>query len=363
MKRWVMGCGLWVVLVMLAANLCYAEDNSAEQESWGGAFDYICKMRDEFGVKSDRILGKNRRVFAGGSLSDDSYSVKVCLEQRQFPDEGMTAGIEAQSALLDDKRYRQATELGGVYLYAEAGGHTKFSTEFKYSQPDIYHLSDTADAAVRKYKGENQVNLLLFRCEDEPVDNEDYPKKGRKTDLGFEVSSKAIGSDFEFLRTKVQNAFYYSPRKWIFMEAPLNEIVFVLNGHAGFMSRFGGEDEIPFFERFYAGGTGTVRGYRSRYLAPKDNEGLPIGGNCMAVLNLEMRYPVYKDIKGAIFYDQGNAWEHVDDLDLTDTKAGIGTGLRWVTPLGTARLDYGYGLNAGSRQRGGRVHLSLGMKF
>lgn len=370
-----------IFIILAACFFCYVQDAACQEKSStahapvppkagrcgvprGSTFlDYISKMRDEFGVKSGELLGKGRQVFAGGSISDSRYSVKFCAQQEQFLDEAETFGVEAQHASLDDKRYKQITPAAGIYIYSQMDKYTKFSTEFKYSQPEIYHLQDTADAAIRRYGGENQVTALLLRCENSPVDKDDYPSYGRKSDLNFEISSKEFGSDFNFFRTTAHNAFYYSPRKGVFSRSPLNGLTFVLNGQFGAMRKFGGEDEIPFFERLYAGGTGTVRGYRYRYLAPQDAEGLPIGGNCTAVLTGEMRYPVYKDIKGAIFYDQGNAWKKTEDFNLTDTKAGIGAGLRWVTRFGAARLDYGYGLNSGTRQRGGRLHLSLGMKF
>jgi len=349
--------------LLFTFNFCYAQDVAGKTDLSGGLFDYVCKMRGEFGVKSDEVLGDNKRVFLGGSLSDETYSIKTCIEQREFLTEGITVGIDLQESLLNDDRYTQVTPSAGVYVYADMDKDTRFSTELKYSQPEIYHLSDTADPAIRRYDKENQVATVLFRCENEPVDDKDYPRAGRKSDLSLEVSSESLGSDFNFLRAKAQNAFYYTPKKWIFEKGSLNDITFVLNGQAGLMKEFGGDDEIPFFERFFAGGTDTVRGYRPRYLAPRDSENLPIGGDCMLALNAEMRYPVYKDIKGAVFYDQGNAWNKLRDIDLSDTKAGVGTGLRWVTSLGVARLDYGYGLNGNTRQSGGRVHLSLGMEF
>jgi outer membrane protein insertion porin family len=347
--------GIWCLGFGILPNVCYADLDSY--------LDYFGKERGHFGVKFEDVFGKDELFFIGADINDLGESAKVCAEKHRFLNEFTTIGLEAQAAFLDDDRYRQQTTAVGSYVYLQMDEYTRFSTEFKYSQPEIYHLRDTADAAIRRYDGQNQVGILLLRAENYPVDSDDYPTRGRKTDLCFEVSSKALGSDFDFLRLTLQNGFYYTPDKWIFAEGPLSKLTFVLSQQAGFMSKFAGEDEIPFFERLYAGGTSTVRGYRPRYLAPRDTEDLPIGGNSMAVLTAEMRYPIYKDIKGAIFYDQGNAWKSSDDFNLTDMKAGAGAGIRWITRFGALRLDYGWGLNANTRQRGGRVHLSLGMKF
>ena len=324
-------------------------------------FDYLDKNRDHFGIKKEDTFGMKEKFFVGGDINDLGISAKACVEKKEFLDESETLGAEVQEALLlNDKRYKQRTAAAGLYLYSDMAEHTRFSTELKYSRPTIYDLHDTIDPEIEKYKGGNDVMLLLLRGQNAATDNDDYPTRGRKTDAGFEISSNAIGSDFNFLRTKLENAFYYTPIK---LDNPMNKLTFMFMQQAGWMAKTNSDDDIPFFERFYAGGTTTVRGYRPRYLAPRDSEDEPIGGDCMAAWTVEARYPVWRKLSAALFYDQGNAWAKANDMNLNDTKIGVGSGLRWVTNWGTARLDYGYGLNENTRQRGGRVHASLGVKF
>ncbi len=326
-------------------------------------FNYVYKMRDEFGVRSDTLLGDDRLIFVGGDVSETGYTAKLCVEQHNFLDEDVIIGVDIHDNFLNDKRYKEDAPGIGVYLNTKLDEYTVLGTELSYSSIDIHGISPTADSAITEFGGVNQVTTLLFKGENSPVDNEDYPTRGRKTNASFEVSSKDAGSDFNFLRTQVQNAFYYTPKNGIFQEGPLKDITFVLNGQAGWIKKYGDEEQIPFFERFYTGGVNTIRGYKPRYVSPTDSEGLPIGGNAFLVFNAEMRYPLYRDIKGVIFYDQGNTWKKADNMNLADTKSGIGTGLRWVTRFGTATLDYGYGLNSGTRPKYGRVHASLGAKF
>jgi len=324
-------------------------------------FDYLDKNRDHFGIKEDNAFGMKEKLFAGGDINDLGISAKVCAEKREFLDANETLGAELQEALLlNDKRYKQSTQAASLYLYSDMAEHTRFSTELKYSHPRIYDLHDGIDLELEKYKGSSNVVSLLLRGENSTIDNGDYPTIGRKTDANFEVSSSALGSDFNFLRTKLENGFYYTPVK---LDNPVNKLTFAFLQQAGWMAKTNSDEDIPFFERFYAGGTTTVRGYRPRYLAPRDKEDEPIGGDCMVAWTVEARYPVWKKISAAVFYDQGNAWSKSDQMNLNDTKIGVGSGLRWATTWGIARLDYGYGLNGNTRQRGGRAHLSLGMKF
>jgi outer membrane protein assembly factor BamA len=343
--------GLICLIGFICSN-CYADFNDY--------LDYLGKERDHFGVKTENALGANEKFFIGGDINDLGTSVKVLAEKKDFLAPAITLGIEASEAFLDDRRYRQKTPAEAVYIYYDLSEDTRFSGEMHCSQPEIYHLHETTDGRIARYAGVNKVNTLLLRCENAPTDNDDYPTSGRKTDVSLEVSSDALGSDFNFLRTTIGNAFYYTPLK---LESPFNKLTLVFIQQAGCMRRTSGDDEIPFFERLYAGGTTTVRGYKPRYLGPRDSEDEPIGGNAMASWTLEARYPVWKDIKAAVFYDQGNAWKKSGDFDLSDTSAGVGAGLRWVMRFGTCRLDYGYGLDDDARQRGGRLHASLGMRF
>lgn len=353
---WLMGTMVPISGVLLAMTLC-CNVCFADLDDY---LDYISKERGHFGVKSENFFKMKGKFFIGADINDLGTSIKACAEKKEFLSDNQTVGVEVQDAFFDDKRYKQETPALGAYIYTDMDLDTRFSTELRYERPEIYHISDTADDRIKRYSGGNSVSTLTLGCEDATIDNNDYPTKGRKTDVYFDISSEAIASDFNFIRTTAENAFYYTPRK---LNNPLNSLTFVFLQQAGWMRKTGSEDEIPFFERFYAGGTTTVRGYRPKYLAPRDRDDEPIGGNYMVAWTVEARYPVWRKLSAAVFYDQGNAWSKSNQMNLNDTKVGVGSGLRWITTWGTARLDYGYGLNGNTRERGGRVHASLGIKF
>jgi len=104
---------------------------------------------------------------------------------------------------------------------------------------------------------------------------------------------------------------------------------------------------VPIYERFFAGGANTVRGYKERSIGPRDaNTGDPIGGEAMLVGNAELTYPVFKNFKIAGFYDIGNVWHSTDkDIRAEDFKAGAGVGVRVKTPIGPVKVDLGYPLD------------------
>ena len=100
------------------------------------------------------------------------------------------------------------------------------------------------------------------------------------------------------------------------------------------------EREIISFERFYAGGSNTIRGYPERGLGPEDEFGNH-RGDVLFVLNTELRFPIYRFIGGAVFVDIGNVWDKFSDIQDVLPRVAVGSGVRLDTPLGPARVDVG----------------------
>jgi len=110
-----------------------------------------------------------------------------------------------------------------------------------------------------------------------------------------------------------------------------------------------------------------VRGYQLDSLGPRDASGDPVGGNYLFNANLELRYPLYKTLRGVVFLDSGSIWleKAVNPEDERfKLRSAAGAGLRWTSPIGPLSLDYGYKLNPaeGDVDRS-RIHFSIGHAF
>ena len=119
------------------------------------------------------------------------------------------------------------------------------------------------------------------------------------------------------------------------------------------------EREIISFERFYAGGSTTVRGYPERGLGPEDEFGNH-RGDVLFILNTELRFPIYRFIGGALFLDTGNVWNKFSDIQDVLPRVAMGSGVRFNTPLGPARVDVGVPL---MREFKPLFYLQLGQAF
>ena len=122
---------------------------------------------------------------------------------------------------------------------------------------------------------------------------------------------------------------------------------------------------MPVYERFYAGGANTIRGYKERRVGPEGEYGDPIGGRLTGIFNAEYVYQISSGLKWAFFYDCGNVWATQNDFvwDTLKLRSSIGTGIRVKTPLGPIRLDYGYALDPKEGDARGRFHFSMSHEF
>lgn len=107
----------------------------------------------------------------------------------------------------------------------------------------------------------------------------------------------------------------------------------------GAITPYSENDFIPSEDRFYAGGSSSVRGWGRSLLGPLDAEGKPIGGNSLLEGSAEPRFPVLGPLSGVFFIDFGNVWLNSFTYRLDEIRYSWGVGLRYSTPIGPVRLD------------------------
>lgn len=174
--------------------------------------------------------------------------------------------------------------------------------------------------------------------------------RGLLLSSSVEYAPAAVGSDFRYLRSLSQ-AYYFKP--W-------RRVVFASAARAGIVRALGGQDVIPSL-RFFAGGARTVRGVEENGLGERDFLGDPAGGESLLVVNQEVRFPIYRWLRGVAFVDAGSVFSTAS-FGIRDLTPSAGVGLRLTTPFGVVRADAGRVLSSGRRQSGG-VSVGIGQTF
>ena len=206
------------------------------------------------------------------------------------------------------------------------------------------------------YVGEAPVNVsrfgsaILSDTRDDPI----TPKKGTLFSIQLSGASSALGSDVSFLKNYAQ-WFHYRP---------LGKMVLASGVRVG--AAWVPEGELIATERFFAGGAFSVRGFEKQSIGPTDPVwGRPMGGEATLLINEEIRFPlpIREWVGGVVFYDGGNVYETVSDFNPLKLRHSAGIGLRFNTPLGLGRIDWGFNLFPEENERRSVLHISLGHAF
>ncbi len=193
---------------------------------------------------------------------------------------------------------------------------------------------------------------IVTDTRNDPVD----PRSGRFGIVDAEWSASVLGSRAPYIKGLAQQYVYF----------PIaGEVVLAAALRAGGAVTIGADEPalLPITTRFFAGGATTHRGFRLDQAGPVDSGGFPLGGNLLLLGNLEVRFPLFRDLRAAVFSDHGGVYSEVGSFRLPDLNHAVGVGLRYQTPLGPIRFDYGVRLGGIGDGRRGQWHFTIGHAF
>jgi len=175
------------------------------------------------------------------------------------------------------------------------------------------------------------------------------PSRGYILAILTDTNTLTGGATFE--RTSGRAAWHY----------PLpGRIRFGASARFGMLSR---RASVPIDERYFLGGSTTVRSFPERELGNANSHGYPTGGSSYTLLNAESDFPIWQNLRGALFYDTGCLSLQGGQLPTNDFRSAVGIGLRYALPVGPVRFDLGINPDQRPSEHWGAAHLSFGFAF
>ena len=247
---------------------------------------------------------------------------------------------------------------GGVQLDEKLSPASSVSYRYFYRRVEAFDLKITPDE-IPLLSQPTLVSGLGVTYARDRRDNPADAKRGSFNTIDVSYASKPLGSGASFFRASFQNSSFYSfGRSFVFARS----VRFGAEVPAGTTA----DMDIPLPERFFAGGGTSLRGFGLNQAGPRDAvTGFPIGGLGLLIFNQELRFPtklpvVGNRLGGTFFYDGGNVYSDVNHISLASKAPSltnlnyfshtVGLGLRYPTPVGPVRVDFGYQLNPASYQ-------------
>jgi outer membrane protein insertion porin family len=221
---------------------------------------------------------------------------------------------------------------------------------YRLSQDNVRDVLDTASYYIKKQAGETMSSGVTFTLTRDTTDDVMFPSAGSKNSASVEYTGGPLNGDVSYTR-------YGATSSWFF-PLPLDTVIGV-RGRIGAINGNEGK-EVPIFERYYLGGINSIRGLRQ--VGPTDPAtGDAIGGLTMLTFNVDFVFPLVKEqgMKGVLFFDTGNSWE--SGYHLGDMRRTAGLGVRWYSPIGPLRIEWGYVLDRKEGESAGRWEFTIGM--
>jgi outer membrane protein assembly complex protein YaeT len=311
-------------------------------------------------------LGKARVFGAQGRYDSEIHEGRVYVSQpslRSWPRK-TTASVYFRQDLNPPTEQTDPFDISrqGASIQQEA----QFRKFYVWSYGYRYELSTTLEPSLGVGVTETvrvtpMTSTLTRETRDEVLD----ASKGTFLSQAFAYSPSWLGSDRPYLKYYGQY-FHYFPLRPERPKPFTNQIlrprlVFATGVRIGLAHGLGGD--VPTSERFYAGGSTTLRGFEQNAVGPVGVNNVPAGGNASLILNTELRMPLVRIIDGVVFLDVGNVYPAIKDFSFTDLRESGGVGIRLRTRWVLLRTDYGWVLDPRPGEKRSRFYFSIGQAF
>ena len=336
----------------------------------GAGFSSIESFVAQAQISENNVFGRGQTLSLQATLS----SVRSIANLRFADDYFMDSKVRFASNIYRfETNYEDFTKrsLGGdLTLGHPLGDDWGISGTYTLEEVSVRAggFGDSDTGRVANLYGNGITSSLRFRLYHDTRNNRLFPSAGVYASGSVEHAPDWLLSENEFTRYRLQGRYYYG------LGLGLTARINATYGLIGSPNPVG----VPIFERFFVGGPLTVRGFRRHTLGPKidvpssglvdsGTEQLNIGGTEQFFVNLEIEYPVFQavGIRGVFFIDTGNAFDRADSFDekLDQMRSAWGFGIRWFSPIGPLRFEWGFPFDPQGIEESSVFDFSIGNFF
>ncbi len=263
---------------------------------------------------------------------------------------------------------REAQYLSSVYDQRNVGASVRLakglgqfwtaSMKYQIENYDLFDFDAGASPELLMEKGGRSKSSVSMGLSYDTRDNVFLTRKGEKIDFTAEFAGGPLLGETDIWKAQIDAQKYFL--------LPWADMIFLTAFSTGVADRYDDTAFVPIFDRFFVGGSRSVRGFDNREVGPRDANGEPIGGRTYGYVNFELTFPLMSKVRGAVFVDAGfvnrDAFDYSNMTDMLNVGAGFG--LRMDLPIGPLRLDFGIPIRSNNfNDSSGQFHFDVGYQF
>jgi outer membrane protein insertion porin family len=253
----------------------------------------------------------------------------------------------------DERNFGASVSLARAFGQFWSGSITYTLQDF-----DLYRFANNSSPQLLREQGNRSDSSITLGMAYDTRDSVLLSRRGMHADFSAEFAGGPLLGQTNIYK------FQADAQKYILLPY---DMILTIAGATGVADFFGNSTEVPLFDRFFIGGSRSVRGFRNRDIGPIDKNNEPLGGDTMAYQNTELTFPIIDRVRGAIFNDLGfldaRAFHYSDAWHEMNMAAGVG--LRLNLPIGPLRLDYAlpYKDQGYNHNNTGKFSFDVGYQF
>ncbi len=322
--------------------------------TFGAGYSSVENVFGMASISQRNLFGRGQTLQLRGQVGSRTTQFVLSFLEPWLFDIPLSAKTDLYNWIREYDDYDRDSKGGTLQLGYPVYDFTRVYLSYTYDIADITDIEEDAAKSIKELEGTNVTSSVSTMLTYDSRDRLFNTTEGQNHSVTVEYAG--LGGDIGFTK--------YTGKVGWYIPLFLGTVGF-LHGEAGYVAE-NGNGILPDYERFYLGGINSLRGFDFQDICVRDDEGDEIGGDKYVQFNLEYMFPLVKQagVSGVIFYDTGNVYGVNQSIDLGNLRKSAGVGIRWYSPVGPIRIEYGYILDRKEDDtRSGRVEFSMGTGF
>ncbi len=294
-------------------------------------------------ITQRNLFGLGQYLGLKGYLGQKAQRYVLSFTEPYLFDRPISGGIDLYNWLREYPDFTQDSSGFRLRSGYRFGNYSRLGVFYTFSDATATSVPFDAPPIIQQQQGRLITTSITTALDRDSTDHPFLPTRGSVSVASVQWASPYLGGESDFLKAEIHHGIFF-PLFW--------KLVGYVRGEFGYINILGEDDNtsIPLYDRYFLGGINSLRGFKWATVGPYDGAYI-IGGTWYGLATAELLFPLVESIgmRGVVFFDVGNAFLDWQDplvppgQPLLRTDAGLG--IRWNSPLGPLRVEWGYNLD------------------